>query len=436
MRPTAWRLLAAASLLAIAPAETRPRYGGTLRIEMQARVGALDPAAFAEQENLSGLAFERLITWSDSARLQPALAVAWRHDPEFRRWEFDLRPGVRFQDGAPLTAALAAAALESLGAIAVNDRLIIRSAQPAPKLLETLTGAGHAIWKRSAEGALAGTGPFRIRTWEPGRRAVFAASESYWGGRPYLDGIEIEMGRSLRDQALDFDLNRADVIELAPADVRRARQSGRKVWTSAPVDVIALLFDASVEEREREAVAQSIDRAAIENVLLQRQGVAAASLLPQWLSGYAFLFPDARDLARARQQAAPAAAPLTIAYDPQDALLRPISERIAVNAREAGIVIRPVAASQVAAARMARARIASPDPEQALRAIAAAFGAPATAPLSTTYESERALLEGWHIVPLFHLPEIRALSSRVRNWSATRWGEWKLDGVWLAAEKP
>ena len=174
-------------------------------------------------------------------------------------------------------------------------------------------------------------------TWDPGRRAVFAANDDYWGGRAYLDAVEIEMGRSPRDQALDFDLNKADIIELAPADVRRAQQSGKKVWTSATVDLVALVFDPGVDERTREAVALSIDRATIQNVLLQRQGAAAGGLLPQWLSGYAFLFPDARDLVRARQAASHASAPLTITYDPQDATVRSIGERIAVNAHEAGV---------------------------------------------------------------------------------------------------
>ena len=48
------------------------------------------------------------------------------------------------------------------------------------------------------------------------------------------------------------------------------------------------------------------------------QGAPAATLLPQWLSGYSFLFPDARDLERARQVAPRGAAPIAIAYDPQD----------------------------------------------------------------------------------------------------------------------
>ena len=48
---------------------------------------------------------------------------------------------------------------------------------------------------------------------------------------------------------------------------------------------------AAYDPRFTQALSLAIDRAAIVNVLLQRQGEPAGSLLPQWLSGYAFLFP-------------------------------------------------------------------------------------------------------------------------------------------------
>jgi peptide/nickel transport system substrate-binding protein len=438
MRLTAWRFFAIASLLPVAAvAATRPHYGGTLRVQMKARVAALDLAALAAEEKLASLAFDRLVTLDELAQPQPALAASWRHDADFKRWEFQLRPGVKFHDGTSLTAAAAASALERLGATAVGDTLVIRSDQPAPKLLAALADTGQSIWKRGADGALVGTGPFRIANWEPGKRAVFAANEDYWAGRPYLDGVEIEMGRSPRDQALDFDLKSADLVELGVNEVRRAAQNGRKTWTSAPADLLTLVFDPASEERVREAIALSIDRAAIHNVLLQKQGAAAGALLPQWLSGYEFLFPDSRDLERARRLAR-GAPPVTIAYDPQDAMARLIVERIAVNAREAGLVIRPVAGAQPGAARITRARIQSTDAGQALASAATALGFETAAPASpeALYAAERTLLLGFRVIPLFHLPELLGLGSRVRNWTPTRWGGWKLENVWLAPEKP
>src|SRR5579859_2301436 len=175
MRLTAWQLLAIASLLSPAVAATRPHYGGTLRVQMKARVAALDPAELPE--DLAMLVFDRLVSWSESGQPQPALAMSWRHDADFKRWEFQLRPGVKFHDGTPFTANAIAETLKPLVAVSSGDALVIRSDQPSPKLLQIL--ASSSVFKRAADGSIVGTGPFRVTAWEPNRRAVFAANEDY-----------------------------------------------------------------------------------------------------------------------------------------------------------------------------------------------------------------------------------------------------------------
>ena len=64
-------------------------------------------------------------------------------------------------------------------------------------------------------------GGFTITRWEAGRRAVFEANEGAAGGRPFVDGVEVTMGRALRDQSIDLELGRADLVELGPAEMRR-----------------------------------------------------------------------------------------------------------------------------------------------------------------------------------------------------------------------
>jgi len=413
MGRTAWRLLVVASLISTAAAATRPHYGGTLRVQTRYRIVPAD------------LAFDTLVTFNDSAQPQPALAASWKHDADFKRWEFQLRTGVKFHDGTPLTAAAAAAALEKVGAFALTDTaLIIRPEQPAPKLLDTL--AGLPIFKSRADGGRVGTGPFRITT-ETAARAVFEANEDYWGGRPYLDGVEIDTGRHPRDQLLAFDLSKADVVEIDFGDLRRISQSGKRTWTSPPADLIAVAFEPLVDQRVREAIALSIGRSTIHSVLLQKQGVATGAILPQWLSGYSFLFPAERDLDKARQLGS-GVGPVTIGYDPSDTTMRLIAERIAVNAREAGITMRTTGGSR-AAARIIRVGVNSPDRFQSLTSVGDTVGIKANGSL---YDVERTLLQGFRIVPLFHLPEIYGLAARVRGWAPSRWGGWKLDSVWLA----
>ena len=214
-------------------------------------------------------------------------------------------------------------------------------ARRAPQYGGTLRVEVRQNWETADPPPLLGAG-FTIARWEAGRLAVYEADENAAGGRPFLDGVEILLGRSLRDQASDLDLGKADVVELGPNELRR-QPAGRRVWSSSPVRVLALVFSPRFDDaRVREALALAVDRSAIHSVLLQRQGEVSGALLPQWLSGYAFLFPAAADLGRARQLA-PGARPITLGVS--DAAARPIAERIALNARDAGLAVSVTAST-------------------------------------------------------------------------------------------
>jgi peptide/nickel transport system substrate-binding protein len=429
MRLTAWLPLAVLSLLAAAAA-THPRYGGTLRVEMRAAPASLDAA----DGPLASLVYEPLVRLDAAGAPQPWLALAWQHEGNGKRWRFTLRPGVKLQDGSPLTAAAVAPLLP--GATTSGDALVLRAEHGISSLLLELAGKN-----------LVPTGPFCVTAFEAGRRVSFAASEDYWGGRPFMDGIDVQLGRALRDQFADLELGKTDIAELAPADVRRATEHGRTVWTSANVRLIALAAEPGrmPDLRLREALALSIDRAAMHSVLLQKQGEVSAALLPQWISGYAFAFPATPDLARARALAStlPAAARgITLSFDPAMPAARLIAERVAVNARDAGLAVQVVPQSQPADVRLVEKRVHDVDASSALPRFAALFwlnGWVAFGPVQAIYESERRLLEDYRVIPLFHLPDLYGAAARVRVFAApaiTRLGDWRFDGLWLAGTTP
>jgi peptide/nickel transport system substrate-binding protein len=438
MRLSFWLLLAALSAPAVCGAATRPRYGGTLRVEMRAAPAALDPAT-AGAGPLRALVFETLVRLDEAGAPQPGLAASWQRDSAGKRWQFNLRPGVKLHDGSPLTAGavvpLLQAALPAATVAAAGDAVTIRANHALPNLLLDLA---HNGWLE--------TGPFRAAGFEPGRRASFTANEDYWGGRPFLDAIDIQLGRALRDQLADLELGKADVVEVGPTDLRRASADGRAIWSSAPVSLIALVFAAGPDPRVREALAVSIDRSAMHTVLLQKQGEVSAALLPQWISGYAFAFPAAPDLPRARAlvNALPAAArALTLTYDPGLRAARSLAERVAVNARDAGLAVQVSPLNPRADVRLVEVPMAALDPQRALVGLAAALGlefAPnSSASPAALYESERKLLDGFHAIPLFHVPVLYGVSSRVRMYAPpaiTRLGDWRFDNVWLSGTAP
>ncbi|MEO7648916.1 MAG: hypothetical protein ABIZ80_00475, partial [Bryobacteraceae bacterium] len=209
------------------------------------------------------------------------------------------------------------------------------------------------------------------------------------------------------------------------------------VWSSLPLELLAVVFEPGLPAPLVQALSLSIDRAAIHNVLLQRQGAPAGGLLPDWLSGYASLFAAPRDISRARQAARQQ--PLTLGYNPLDTLARAIAERIAVDSREAGILVRPVAQG-AAQARLVRLRMPSMSAGPALAGLAVALGSrdPLTPPPSAElqYTVERNLMEERRVIPVCHLPESYALAPRVKNWSPARWGAWRIEKVWLGPDKP
>src|SRR5258705_7534313 len=181
----------------------------------------------------------------------------------------------------------------------------------------------------------------------------FRANEETWSGRPFLDAIEVTLGVPPLRQLLDLQLGKADLVELSPELVRRAMQDNQRVWSSAPVTFYGLRFDeaqaAAADANLREALSLSLDRQTMANVLLQKQAEPASALLPQWLSGYAFLFTMETNIERAKElratltaNLAAGNAPLRLRVDATGDIAKLLGERVAVNARQAGILVQVV----------------------------------------------------------------------------------------------
>jgi hypothetical protein len=371
-----------AALIAL-PAGTarRPRYGGTLRIEVGASLSSLDPAvAAASPEEAAG------------KKQLDALLFDHRHRDQ------------------------------------------------------GLSGTSDA-------------GPFRIVQWAPGKQATLAANDGYSGGRPFVDRIEIRMGRSARDRLVDLEVNKTDFAEIAVEQARRASERGVRIRVSKPDELLAIVFaagrPAAEDARIREAISRSIDRAAMVNFILQKEGEAAGGLLPQWSDGTAFLFTTDADASGARElwSQIHGSLKIVLGYDSGDALEQSIAERIVVNAREAGIPLAPEPtiahlASSLSAkldARLIRWRMPSPHPRAALAGFLAATGPfsgvdtapplPDVASPQQIYDLERSVVDSYRVIPLVWLPQVYGLSSRLRDFAPPAAGDsWPLVDVWLEGE--
>ena len=309
---------------------------------------------------------------------------------------------------------------------------------------------------RYADGSVSGTsgsGAFRISEWQPGKHLTLAANEDAPGGRPFNDAIEIDMGRSSQDRLLDLALGRVDFAEIPAEDARQAVTRGVRISVSKPDELFALVLAtghaATEDARLREAVSQSIDRGAVVDFILQKQGEAAGGLLPQWSSGTAFLFPTTPDPLRAKELRSQigASPQIRLGYDAGDALEQSIAERIAVNVRDAGISLSAVplalgtAASTKEDARLLRLPMASPKPAMALANFLETLGPmcglddaplPEAPSAEQIYQRESAIIQGFRIISLVWVPHVFGLSERVRDWQPSTAGEpWPLADVWL-----
>jgi MarR-like DNA-binding transcriptional regulator SgrR of sgrS sRNA len=412
-----------------AAARTRPHYGGTLHVEIEGDPWQR-PNGIARR-----LVFDGLTTLDTTGAVQSALASGWESDNANHRWQFRLRPGVYFHDGSPLTST---AVVQSLNldcpancpwAIvhAVGSTVVFTGDSPMPNLPALLAGDEFLIaLTATADGKTPsgniGTGPFQVTSFNNGLLAL-GANETCWQGRPLADAIEIRVHPAVHDQWLDLSVGRADVVEVPVEMVRQAQQQRLTVLVSQPAFLLALEVTDSgalVNPMLRAAIAASIDRSALANVIFQKQGEATASLLPRSLTGFAFLFPVDRDLNKAHELRGGLNAPtLTLSVD-GDGGLRLAAQRIALNLKEAGFNAQEVDAGGAQRADLMLRTIPLEGGEAAavLESVSRSVGAPAIPPDSSPtslYRAERDFLDRHTLIPLVDLPRAYASGARVRD---------------------
>ncbi|MBU8542078.1 MULTISPECIES: ABC transporter substrate-binding protein [Roseomonadaceae] len=335
-------------LLAIALAiGASPAVAQELRVGLAANITSLDPHFHVIGSN-SALArniFDGLVNQDDRQQLTPGLAESWRA-VDGTTWEFTLREGARFHDGAPVTAEDVAASLRRIPkvrnspssflpfvrpitGISVVDARTLRltTAEPFPLLPGALSRI--AILPAAAEAAetsdlnagrgLVGTGPYRFQRSLPGDRVELAAMDpaNPWQ-RVSFRFVPNNPARVAGLLAGDLDL-----IEQVPtADAARLRRDSRITMASAASNRVMYLHpdhdrattpfatakDGSAipnplrDVRVRRALSLAINRAALVDRVMDGEGAPAGQLVPEGYFGHApTISAPAFDLAGARR---------------------------------------------------------------------------------------------------------------------------------------
>jgi len=184
--------------------------------------------------------YEGLTQISNDLRVEPLLATSWEQtDPN--TWVFQLREGVMFQDGTPLTAEAVAGALTHLLNASVPARAFSKSVAdsveatgplevtirtPAPQVsMPGRLGAPEASILAPAAYVSADevnpighcTGPFEMVEVDPKQFVKLARFDGYWGGPAKLESAEILFVPDGNTRATMARSGEADISRLIPA---------------------------------------------------------------------------------------------------------------------------------------------------------------------------------------------------------------------------
>jgi peptide/nickel transport system substrate-binding protein len=280
-----------------------------LRVGVAGVPATLEPASAVDGAAplIARQVFDTLVAFREgSTDVEPALATRWAVSKDGLTWTFWLREGVKFADGAPLTAGEVAASfgrgLKADSATAPagwatllrgvpgvikdvrawDSRTVqIVLVQPYAPLLTVLAHPALAVARAASplEGSLRliGTGPYRVVDASPGRMALEAVP-GHWGGPPRAERIVfLEVANDEHAEA-EMDARALDVWFPATAP-RRADHA-----LSVPglrVGYLAFQTEKEPFARKplRQAVAAALDPAVLA-VTLDRAAVPLQSFLP------------------------------------------------------------------------------------------------------------------------------------------------------------
>ncbi len=315
--------------------------GGVLHAPIQGVVRSLDPSftATVEQADVLPSVFETL-TWAvEGTRIIPWLASEILMENDGARFRFRLQSGVRFHNGRRLTARDVRHSWERLLLNRESEiRWVLSVIQGAQRLLDgeatDLSGfhivsptefyvdldkplpffpaiisyaataivpeGTAAIGATAREGAI-GTGPFRVVSFEPGRRLELERNPNYWrAGRPRSEGIVFHLGITPEEVRSEFLAGRLSLArDLLPADAEEFRHDPRFAsgYRESPrLTTYFVVFHRGrgpLQDVElRRHLFRGIDVSGLVRRTLGRLAIPAHGVIPPGLLGYSAAGPS------------------------------------------------------------------------------------------------------------------------------------------------
>jgi peptide/nickel transport system substrate-binding protein len=315
------------SSLLSACARQRAPAAPALRIGLYEDPLTLDPHRRNELLTLSVLhnLYEALTAFDAGTKIGPALAESWENPNELT-WIFHLRSHVHFHDGREFTADDVVASitrarnspnsnvsnyLVAIDKVTALDAgtVMMTTTRPYPILLNKL--AFVFIVPSDAPPEIRqpiGTGPYRLVSYEVGKRLTLQAFDGYWGGVPEESKVEFLPIKATPARVQALLSGELDVAqEPAPADLQRIRAApGCRVIDQDSLGVVFLLLRRDrppfTDARVRRAIHLALDRRALVHNAQHDEGVPVGQMVGRNVFGFdPSLVAPAADVAKARQ---------------------------------------------------------------------------------------------------------------------------------------
>jgi peptide/nickel transport system substrate-binding protein len=325
-------------LAGIAVAPSASAQGTQITIAQPAEATTMDPGRSTQVLTVNYFynLYDTLTRWDTALRLQPGLATAWKNVNE-TTWEFTLRTGVKFHDGAPLTAEDVKATIErnlapgrtvvqpgfstieSVLVVAPNTiRVVTKKPDPLVPVRMAQMGAQILPARLTTEAAAkdlarrpVGTGAYKFVEWVKDERLVMEWNRDWWGWEGKPPAIERVIWKPIPEdfpRLVALEKGEADIVTNVPPDQIKQIESGRqtRVVSVPATRTVAFAINATQaplsDKRVRQALHYGLDVNAIIKNLYAGQGKPFSGGLADTDFGYnAALKPYPYDPARARQ---------------------------------------------------------------------------------------------------------------------------------------
>ena len=283
-----------------------------LKIGLKTEPSSLDPQYhnLAPNNQIALHLFDPLVAKDEKQLPIPGLALSWQTVGD-TVWEFKLRPGVKFHNGAAFTAEDVVFTYERAAKVpnspspftlitrqmtrleivdALTLRIHTKEAAPLlpldlsglPILSRTAAAGGAPEGKTTAEfnrgEGLVGTGPFKYVEWQRGAQLVLGRNDDYWAGKPAWTKVTFKPLTNAAGRVAALLAGDVDLIEDPPtADLPKLKKEPKLALAEAVSSrVIYLALDQFAEpspgipdtagknplkdKRVRQALSQAIDR--------------------------------------------------------------------------------------------------------------------------------------------------------------------------------